>query len=238
MPLEIRQARDHVYIVFVNSLDHVSLGCVSGLRDAVVHAGYRKIFYGQSCHECWLRERVRQINAEDPDARIVLVGYSLGCHTAYAIAERVLREGVLIHLLVYTSGNTLIALPPPLINVERVLDLRGGCPHEQEAGDTSAEACGRLACFAGPTNERVVSTLLEHLERLASTVPLAPPPAPAPGNLETLPAPKAVPDLKGGKGRTGWDLLLPSSRLQEPPSLTPLPAPRPVSETVPAKGGP
>jgi len=69
--------------------------------------------------------RIRAIRCQNPDARIVLIGFSLGCNSVRSIANELGEEGVCIDLLIYLVGdligNTPYSQPD---NTGRIVNIR------------------------------------------------------------------------------------------------------------------
>ena len=115
----------HVYIFAVNGMDPFCLGNFNGLCDCLREQGFANTYFGQ-LHSCaQFSSRIRQIRQEDPDARIVLIGFSCGCNVAKGIANSLNKDGTRIDLLVYLAGdyitNSLSSYPS---NVGNVLNIR------------------------------------------------------------------------------------------------------------------
>jgi hypothetical protein len=99
--------RSHVYVFFVHGLDPFDYANLSGVRDYVNELGFPKTYYGQFYHKSQFEKEIRTIRSDDPEARFVLIGFSLGANMVRSIANTARNEGITIDLLVYLGGNTL-----------------------------------------------------------------------------------------------------------------------------------
>jgi hypothetical protein len=104
-------AKQHVYTFIVNGLDPCNYSNLTGVRDHCVSLGYENTFYGQLYHGLWIEKRIRQIRAQDPQARFVLVGFSAGVLTVRNVACTLKNEGVCIDRMIYLGGFTLDNVP-------------------------------------------------------------------------------------------------------------------------------
>jgi hypothetical protein len=241
-------ARGHVYVFFINGLDPVNLGNLTGLRDYVQALGFPKTYYGQSYHGAWFAREIRSIRAEDPDARVALVGFSLGTNIGRGLAQSLRDEGIAINLLICLSSNNVIdfAHDRPE-NVGRYVDV---LVHGRDLGpgdDPQTERHnlgGWVWHFGSPSHPETLDVVARELTALAMGVPLAEPPPPPPPPFappESLPAPRLLPPQGEGEPAEGWQLLAPTASLREPPSLE-LPPPGPAAadqdEATPPAAGP
>jgi hypothetical protein len=116
--------KDHVYIFVINGLDPLCLGNLNGMCRYLREAGFRNTRFDQLCTWLCLARRIRQIRYADPHARIVLIGYSLGCNSVRCLSNVLARDGTKVDLLVYLAGdyigNSRRSYPP---NVCRVLNV-------------------------------------------------------------------------------------------------------------------
>jgi pimeloyl-ACP methyl ester carboxylesterase len=216
-------ARRHVYIFFVNGLDPVNLGNLTGLRDYVKGLGFSQTYYGQLYNTPWFASEMRRIYAADPQARFVLVGFSLGSQMVHALAESARKAEINIDLMLYLSGNAPLSLPadrPP--NVGRVILVTSGDGAVQ-AGLADGPAEYHLADtwhFGTPAHPFTLETLAAELLAIASRVPVmiltAPP---LPPNVETAPTPRPIRKPFASRRGDQWDFLRPAVNLSQVPQL-------------------
>jgi hypothetical protein len=230
-------ARDHVYIFFINGLDPAYLGNLTGLRDYVQALGFHKTYFGESFHFPWFAKDIREICAEDPDARVAIIGFSLGTNIGRGLARSLQDEGLHIDLLVCLSSNNLIDFSHERPeNVSRYIDV---LVHGRDLGHSDDPATERhnlkgfVWHFGGPSHPETLATIAHELTVLAASVPFVEPPLPpAPFQPEGLPPPRTMPRAEGGNAESGWDLLTPVSRLPDVPSLATGVAPLDHKETT------
>jgi hypothetical protein len=118
-------ARDHVYIFLINGMDPCNVCNFRGLCDYVQALGFRQVYFGEMWHMGRYVETIRRIRDEDPHARIVLLGYSIGANLVRKMAQNLNEDSTRIDLLVYWAGdfvrNTKAFKPE---NVCRILNIR------------------------------------------------------------------------------------------------------------------
>jgi hypothetical protein len=99
--------RDHVHIFAVNGFNPLCLGNFNGLCDCLRKHGFEHTHFAQfyTCRD--FPVQIRRIRQEDPQARIVLIGFSIGCNTVRKQANDLARDGTPVDLLVYLVGDYL-----------------------------------------------------------------------------------------------------------------------------------
>jgi hypothetical protein len=116
---------DHVYIYVVNGLDPLYWGDLTGLRDHIGRLGFANVQLCQCYEILGIQSEMRKLHHDDPAARFVLVGFSLGANAVHEIASGVQSDGVTVDLLVFLSGNHPV-MPLPRhrpANVLRVVNV-------------------------------------------------------------------------------------------------------------------
>lgn len=120
-----RLAKEHVYIFGINGLNPMCLGNFNGMLDYVRRQGFQNTHFGQMYTYTWYANNIREIRRRDPQAKIVLVGFSLGCNSVRDVANQLKTDGTKVDLLVYLVGDFIYNSPdtfPP--NVGRVVNVR------------------------------------------------------------------------------------------------------------------
>jgi hypothetical protein len=175
--------RDHVHVFLVNGLDPLHFGNLVGVRDYVRQLGFENTYYGELYDWWWFKKEIRRIHGEDPEARLVLVGFSLGGSMVHSLARSLKAEGVWVDLLVYVDAKTFFnnfhRRPE---NVGRVLNvtslscLWNGKP--LEGAENVRE--GDVWHFGSPTHPDTLKALAANLA-LVAAAPRTQPPAGQPG---------------------------------------------------------
>jgi hypothetical protein len=172
LPLPAQQ--EHVYVFFINGFDPLQYADLLGVRDQVRQLGYLNSYYGQLYHSNYFAREMRRVFREDPQARFVMVGFSLGAMPAYELARGAQDEGLPVDLVVLIAGKGLRYLNYPSDETLRVVDIqavnyvfRAEFP---QPADRVVE--GNTRHFQAPTAERTRSTLLRELAVVAENVPI------------------------------------------------------------------
>jgi pimeloyl-ACP methyl ester carboxylesterase len=121
-----QENKDRTHLFFINGLDPYYLANFRGQCQYMKSLGYQNSYCGQLSHVDLFRRQIVQIRKNDPDARVGLVGYSLGANAARTLAHRLHEDGVAVDLLVYLGADFVVnsqASRPP--NVKRVLNISG-----------------------------------------------------------------------------------------------------------------
>jgi hypothetical protein len=118
-------ARCHVHVFLLNGLDPIRLGNLEGLADSVRCLGFENVYYGELWDGHRTAREVRRVRCQDPEARIVLLGYSFGANLVRWVTHDVARDGIKIDLLIYLVGDTVFdgtrSVPE---NACRVINIR------------------------------------------------------------------------------------------------------------------
>jgi len=118
--------KEHVYTFVVNGVDPLQLANLNGMTDYL-----RRLGFGQTHYEPFLgyratRRQIRAIHQSDPDAKIVLVGYSFGTLVVRRLANDLEKENIVVDRLVHMGGdfigNTERSRPS---NAAKVVNIRG-----------------------------------------------------------------------------------------------------------------
>jgi hypothetical protein len=102
--------RERVHIFMVNGLTilpHVC-GSMNGVAGYVEQLGFCEPRVASHYWRWCFQNEIRKIHQEDPEARIVLVGYSIGGSVVYSMAETLEKDGIFIDLIVYLDAHSFI----------------------------------------------------------------------------------------------------------------------------------
>lgn len=208
-------ARGHVYIFLVHGFDPIDCSNLAGVRDYVQCLGFTKTYYGQFYHTSHFEKEVRRIHQEDPHARFVLIGFSLGANQVRTLAQSVKDDGISIDLLVYLSGNTLKDIPRDRPeNACRIVNiLAQGCIWNGATLEGAENVQVRkVGHFGSPTHHYTLETLARELAAVAATVPVVRPPEPKTPPEEIPPTPRPL-TSQPEEPRDEWDFLKPAPNL-------------------------
>jgi hypothetical protein len=176
--------REHVHVVFINGLDPFYVGNLTGLCEYVRGLG----FPGTHLYQFWETEsahrEVLRLRSQDPEARFVLVGFSLGANYVRKLANELNDDHVPVELLVYLGGDTVRDGPhsrPP--NVRRVANLMGNgliflgrnvafCGEDIEGALNHRQKRGRHICL--PSRKQTIDLLSAELLAAADRPPTGP----------------------------------------------------------------
>jgi len=196
---ELSQAeQDHVYVWFINGMDFLGCGNFHGLAEVTRCSGFRNTKYGQVYDSGHFLTQICDIAKTDPDAKIVLVGFSAGAYCSCALAHDLHERQIPIALLVYMAADIVkdkhTSWPPNaarLLNVygDTVLPMTGDLLRTENI--TGARNI-RLATshIAVPRHHVAIQALAEEL-RSVCLVP-SEMPVPLPG-VEPVPSPEELP---------------------------------------------
>jgi pimeloyl-ACP methyl ester carboxylesterase len=110
------EALDRVYVILVESpVDVPQLGGLPDVCCAMRSMGVLNTFYFDPFKHgtgCALADFIRDIRENDPDSRIMLVGWSMGCASVKNALEHLEYDGQSVETVVYLDSSTLKFLPP------------------------------------------------------------------------------------------------------------------------------
>jgi hypothetical protein len=144
--------KEHVYIFGINGLNPMCLGNFNGMLSYVRKNGFEKTQFGQMYTCSGYANLIRQIRQRDPDAKIVLIGFSLGANSVRTVANHLNKDGTKVDLLIYLVGDFIYNTPdsfPP--NVCKVVNVRA----------KGLVLCGGDLLFNGEDIDRAVNHKLD-----------------------------------------------------------------------------
>ena len=120
-----RYCPEQVYIFAINGIDPWCLGKFDGLCKQLKDQGFTNTYFTQFYADHGFAQKIRGIRAQNPQARIVLMGFSMGCNYARALANRLGDDGIHVDLMVYVAGDCIRNVPTSCPgNVGQVLNIR------------------------------------------------------------------------------------------------------------------
>jgi hypothetical protein len=207
--------RDHVYIFMVHGLDPLNLCNLSGVRDYLHQLGFTKTYYGQLYHAWQFENKLQRIHQDDPQAHVILIGFSYGANVARHLAHVAQREDVPVDLLVYLGGNTLHNVPDDqpenaghIVNVLASGFIWNGADFDRGENIHVTDVWH----FGSPTHPRTLEALGRGMALVAASLPV-PEPSPPAEDLGPTPRPMV---LQPRKQRGEWDFLQPSAEVPVP----------------------
>jgi hypothetical protein len=213
--LEIpRCCRDHVYVFCINGLDPLDYSNQAGLREYIHDLGFNKLYNGEMYHTTFFQKEVERLHQEDPEARFVMIGFSLGANCARAVAHDAKDKGIPIDLLVYLGANTFKneeRNQPE--NAVRILNiLAEGLIWNGDVLDRAENLQVKgVWHFGSPTHPKTLELLETELAQVASRVTVVEiVEKPRPQDAE--PTPRIMPPAVHAP-RDDWDFLKPVSNL-------------------------
>jgi len=174
--------KEHVYTFIVNGLDPLQLANLNGMTGYLRRLGFPQTHYEPLLSYRATKRHIREIRQSDPDAKIVLVGYSAGALMVRRLANDLQRENIAVDRLVYLGGdfipNTQGSRPS---NVATVVNIRGhgsifsGRDLFFNGADLDHASNLRLDSrhFLLPSREQTMDTLASELASLAKDSHLA-----------------------------------------------------------------
>jgi hypothetical protein len=179
--------RDHIHVFFINGLDPFNRSNFLGLSEQVRQLGFPHVYFGQMHDEPEMCCTIARIHREDPGAKFVVVGYSLGANRAASLAHAVGQEGITLDLLVYLSGDTLSNTPADLpANARHIINITGnGCVwlvggfvwQGQDLVGADNLRLVNVNHYAVPTHEQTLQRLLDGLAGVTAAAPPVPDPS-------------------------------------------------------------
>jgi hypothetical protein len=161
-----------VHVFLVNGLDPLHVGNLPGVGTYIRDLGFQHT----SCREllCWwnLKTEIRQIRQEDPQARLVLIGYSMGGSVVHWMAHHLSDEDIPVDLVVYLDAPSICNMfhtQPDL--VRRSVSLHShGIVFRGRALDWADDQEVSCMHLSAPTHQLTLETLARELTAVGATV--------------------------------------------------------------------
>src|SRR5215813_15564709 len=100
-------SRSHVYIFFMQGTDPFDWANLQGINEYVQSLGFQHTWFGYFYHLSHFKKEILRIHQQDPQARYVLVGFSLGANLMCDLTHDVAENGVYIDVLMYLDAKFL-----------------------------------------------------------------------------------------------------------------------------------
>jgi hypothetical protein len=164
--------REHLHIIVINGFDPSQVTNAVGLAHFLETCGFPHVYYSTQWTSLKYVERIRDIKAADPDARIAVIGYSMGVCCARKLAQRSKEQGITLDLLIYLDAFAANHSPEHsstdakrIVNVITVPRL-GIFGSEPLAGAQNYQFL-EVRHVKVPTDSRIVECVLKELIALA-----------------------------------------------------------------------
>jgi hypothetical protein len=167
-----KDRREHVHIFLINGMDPLYLGNLVGVRDYLQQLGFSKTYYGELFHWWWFKNQLRSVSRNDPQARIVVIGFSLGGSMADSLARSLEREGLWIDMLVYVDAKSFTHnfhhLPRNVGRVVNVTSLSELWDGSSLDGAQNVHE-GNVWHFGSPTHPKTLEALAVNMAAIATS---------------------------------------------------------------------
>lgn len=207
--------KDKVHVFFVHGLDPNDISNYTGLFEYVRSLGYGKTYFGWVYHSFLFENEIRALHEQDPEARIVLVGFSYGAGMIRDVACSLRSAGITIDLLFYIDGvefdHRLLHRPANVARVINILSFNRSDQRLVKEGENHLyKDVWHYATVTHPQTLRLIARELGAIARMVpivqimradKVVPTAPPAAPA----HVLPPPNEGTQQKASE----WGFLRP-----------------------------
>ncbi|HQR06941.1 MAG TPA: hypothetical protein PLN21_08975 [Gemmatales bacterium] len=164
----------HVYIYFIHGLDPCDYANLRGVEQICHDLGYANTVYVTMTQSDEVISHVECTKARDPQARIVIYGYSAGADIARRVTNKLHdRDGIDVDLLFYVSGIILIdtksARPEYVGKIVHILDGGKIIPGMKLSGADNYRFSD-VWHFGTPMHPRTLAILEEELKQQALLV--------------------------------------------------------------------
>jgi hypothetical protein len=164
----------HVYIYFIHGLDPCDYANLRGVEQICHDLGYCNTVYTTMTQSDEVISHVECTKARDPQARIVIYGYSAGADIARRVTNKLHdRDGIDVDLLFYVSGIILIdtksARPEYVGKIIHILDGGKIIPGMKLSGADNYRFSD-VWHFGTPMHPRTLAILEHELEQQALLV--------------------------------------------------------------------
>lgn len=118
--------KDRTHVFVINGFDPYHWGNLAGLCRLAGRVGFRNVYFGKMWQPSHVVEQVCYVRERDPDARIVVVGYSAGSLDAKAVVNGLDKKAESVDLLIYIGGDRIFDVPKSRPdNVARIINISG-----------------------------------------------------------------------------------------------------------------
>jgi len=217
-----KSSLDHVYVFFMQGTDPFDWANLQGINEYVQSLGFQHTWFGYFYHLSHFKKEILRIHQQDPQARYVLVGFSLGANLMRDLSQAVAENGVYIDVLMYVDAKFLKDQPHARpANVCKLINFiaKGYLFSSGELEEAENHYVPEGWHFASPTHPGVAEALARELAHLAGSLPAIDdfPTLPVP---RTDPTPRPVSTARTNEKPDEWDFLKPASIERQQPLPT------------------
>jgi hypothetical protein len=178
-----QEKKDRVHFFLINGLDPAYAGNLNGIASYFRSIGFVNTNSYQFPSAPKVRKQIEAIRHNNPDARIVLLGFSLGANYARRLANELQRDGIFLDCLIYLGGDMIFnnAQSTPS-NIGEIVNITGhgliflGRDIYFKGDNLDGAANYRLDArhITIPAQPEVINIIGPRLINLANTAPMLP----------------------------------------------------------------
>jgi hypothetical protein len=213
----------HVYVFFMQGTDPFDWANLEGINEYVQSLGFRQTWFGYFYHASQFKKEILRIHQQDPQARYVLVGFSLGANLMRDLTHDVAENGVYIDVLMYVDAKFIKDEPHACpANVCKLINFtaKGYLFSSGELEGAENYYISEGWHFASPTQPGVTEVLARELAHLAGSIPAVQDDVPTLPFPRTEPTPRPVRTARTNEEPDEWDFLKPASIERQQPLPT------------------
>ena len=121
-----QEKKDRVHFFLINGLDPLQASNVHGVAAYFRSIGFANTSSYQFPSTPKVRRQIEALRRTDPEARIVLLGFSVGANCVRGLANNLQKDGVTIDCLIYVGGDTVFNSPSSRpANVGKIVNITG-----------------------------------------------------------------------------------------------------------------
>ncbi|MGL6075830.1 MAG: hypothetical protein ACRC8S_16870 [Fimbriiglobus sp.] len=164
--------RSQVYLFMMNGTDVLELSGMLTLRDELARNGFSKVYYAQMEDKDWFVREMARLHRDEPQARILLLGYGTAATRTTEVACETQRLGVPLDALVLLdpmsySGNLTEQTTAPSVIISS--HNWSGAKEVFSTERIELQGTGHLNT---PTHPQTLDTLVSLMTTAASRVPV------------------------------------------------------------------
>jgi hypothetical protein len=166
--------RQKVYTILINGFDPLYVAHIDRLAKELNSNGYAKVYTGEFFHQAFLEKEIRRVHSEDPEARFVVVGYSIGAGVAVSLTTRLVKDNIPIDALIEVAPVylPLTWLGQDISTVGRHIVIGQNWQDRTYSHDrTEALLVPKVGHYSMPTHPATVGKILDLLKQSTTLTP-------------------------------------------------------------------